>query len=127
MITCPVCGSAEVRPSRSTRRTDVFPRLRGRAPFRCRNCRLRFFAALSAVESPKGAKRAPSRPHKRHLSRSSKKRIVRTLMMILVFAVAFILFLIFLRYMMTERQTKPFPGVIPGTASLTPAAYTAPY
>lgn len=128
MITCPVCGSAEVRLSRSKRRTDVFRWLRGRRePFRCRNCRRRFFASLSTIETKKRAvKPASRRRSKRYLSRRTKKRMIRTLIMVCVFAGAFILFLIFLRYMMTERQPKPFPGVIPGTTSLPPAPYMAP-
>jgi len=94
--------------------TDVFSRFRGREPFRCRNCRRRFFAAPSTVERQKSAVK-PARSHrsKRHLSRRTKKRIVRTLIMISVFVVAFILFLIFLRYLMSEHQPKPYPGIIP--------------
>ncbi len=94
--------------------TDVFCRFRGREPFRCRNCRRRFFASPSTVKSQKSAvKRVPSHRSKRHLSRRTKKRVVRTLIMISVFVVAFILFLIFLRYLMIERQPKPYPGIIP--------------
>ena len=94
--------------------TDVFCRFPGRQPFRCRSCRRRFFASPSAVKSQKSAvARAQSHRSKRHLSRRTKKRIVRTLIMISVFVVAFILFLIFLRYLMSELQPKPYPGIIP--------------
>jgi hypothetical protein len=92
---------------------DVFSRFGGRQPFRCRSCRRRFFASPSAVRSQKSAvARAQSHRSKRRLSGRTKKRIVRTLIMVVIFAVAFILFLTFLRYMMTERQTQPYPGII---------------
>ena len=124
MITCPSCGSSEVRASRNARMTDAFHRLRGREPFRCRSCRRRFFAALPPAEKQRLAAE-PKRSHgsKLHLSTRRRKRLIRLLIMISIFAVAFILFLFFLRYLTTERQPEPDSG----TASPAPAFFAAQY
>lgn len=104
MITCPACGSADVRASRRARMTDVFYRLRGQEPFRCRSCRRRFFAALPADQRQRHEAER-KRSHRSKLNRSARggRRRVRLQITLSIFAVAFLLFLLFLRYLTTRN------------------------
>lgn len=107
MIACPVCQSEDVRASWSTRITDVFHRLRGRVPFRCRQCRQRFFAALSVAEKQQhAAELTESRSFKHHRSVQSMERLNFLMVVISIFAVAVMLFLLFLRALTTESQPE---------------------
>jgi hypothetical protein len=101
-MTCPECGSSEVRSSKSTRWNDFLQRVRGREAFRCRKCRQRFFASPSSesVSNPVTHAHHPTKL----MSTRSKKRLVRQLIVAAIFAVAFALFLFFLRYLTTERM-----------------------
>jgi hypothetical protein len=112
-MTCPQCGSSEIRVSRSTRWSDVFQRVRGREAFRCRKCRVRFSASVSPESGPK----RPVQSKQTHwptklMSTRSKNRLVRRLFVILIFAVAFIIFLFFLRYLTTERMPASDSGAV---------------
>jgi ribosomal protein L37AE/L43A len=49
-ISCPKCGSADVRRSRSEGFLAAFLRVFGRWPFRCRSCRARFYRAAEPPE-----------------------------------------------------------------------------
>ena len=42
-LTCPNCGSRDVRRSKQEGVFALLQRTFGRHPFRCRNCRIRFF------------------------------------------------------------------------------------
>jgi len=110
---CPACGSSEIRTSRHTRWSDFFQRVRGREAFRCRTCRLRFFASQSTKSGPEQVVQSKHihRPQKL-MSTRSKKRFVRRLVVILIFAVAFVIFLFFLRYLITERMPASDSGAV---------------
>ena len=103
MIPCPSCGSTEVRVSKTSRWSDVFHLTGGRAAFRCRNCRERYFAkeaaepAVSASSRPVSSER--SRPR---MSSAAKRRLRRRLVIIAIFALAFAIFGFFLRYILRE-------------------------
>ena len=108
-MTCPECGSSEIRLSRSTSFQDAFQRLRGREPFRCSKCRLRFFA----FESPEFAskKALGSKLGRRSLWNSRiKKRLAKRMIVISIFAVALAIFLLFLRYVTTEQTPSGDSG-----------------
>jgi transcriptional regulator NrdR family protein len=108
-MTCPDCGSSEIRLSRSRRFQDAFQRLRGREPFRCSKCRVRFFA----IESPELAlgKAAHSNPDRRSLWNSRiKKRLAKRMIVVSIFAVALVIFLIFLRYVTSEQSSSGDSG-----------------
>jgi hypothetical protein len=113
-MTCPECGSSEVRASRSTRWSDIFQRVRGREAFRCRKCRLRFFASSSTVSvapvTEQVVRSKRTRRPTRHTSSRTKQRLIKRLVVISIFAVAFILFLFFLRYLTTERMPASDSG-----------------
>jgi hypothetical protein len=42
-ISCPKCGSPDVRRSKSEGLLAAMARMFGRWPFRCRSCRIRFY------------------------------------------------------------------------------------
>lgn len=110
-MTCPDCGSSEIRLSRSTKFQDAFQRLRGREPFRCSKCRVRFFA----IESPELAlgKAAHSNPGRRSSWNSRiKKRLAKRMIVVSIFAVALFIFLIFLRYVTTEQNPSSDSGAV---------------
>jgi len=103
-MNCPGCGSSEVRASRRTRWSDFLHRARGQDAYRCRNCRLRFFASGSAGQSAENVIPASERHRSKPLPSSRmRRRFKRRLVVIAIFAVAFLLFLLFLRYLITER------------------------
>jgi hypothetical protein len=102
-MTCPRCGSSEIRASKTTRWTDVFHLVRGREAVRCRKCGLRFFAAglAAATMRPAGAARGAYRPTK-PMSPQGKKLHLSQLTMVSIFALAAIIFWLFLRYLTAE-------------------------
>ncbi len=105
-MNCPECGSADVRISRHAHAMDVVQRLLGRRAFRCRECRLRFYA-LKSEASKLEASRRWSRFHRRPTWRENhegQSHLRRTLGLLAIFVLAFIIFLIFLRYLATERN-----------------------
>ncbi len=118
-MTCPECGSSEIRASRSIRWSDVFQRVRGREAFRCRKCRQRFFASVSPESGPgRAVQSKQTRRPSKLMSIRSKNRLVRRLILILIFAVAFVIFLFFLRYLTTERIPAPDSGATSSPAVL---------
>jgi len=112
-MTCPQCGSSDIRASRSTRWNDVFQRMLGREAARCRRCRRRFFVA-NATES--GLKRLVKSNrtdrHQKLMSTRTRKRLIRQLIVISIFAVALIIFLFFLHYLTTERVPSQDSGAV---------------
>jgi hypothetical protein len=117
-MTCPECGSSEVRASSSTRWNDFLQRVRGREAFRCRKCRLRFFASPSSDSGSKPTEQSTDirRPNKL-MSTRSKKRLVRRLIAVVIFAAAFALFWFFLRYLTTERMPTTDSGAVNSSLS----------
>jgi len=122
-MTCPQCGSSEIRASRTAHWSDTFQRIRGRQPFRCRECRRRFFASkASASGTVRAVRSESSRRPRKLIGTQARKRLVRRLILISVFAVAFGLFLLFLRYFTSERDNSIDSGMVssPGACSLAP-------
>jgi len=107
-MTCPKCGSSDVRKSSSPRWCDVFQRVLGREAFRCRGCRKRFYASAS-VSILKQVVPRTSKRSRRFLRASAKKRLARVAVTLLIFAVAFCLFWVVLRYFMAfKNPTEDF-------------------
>jgi hypothetical protein len=44
---CPRCNSAEVRPSKKWKFTDILMRLWGMKPYRCKECQARFYLPVA--------------------------------------------------------------------------------
>jgi hypothetical protein len=95
---CPKCGSPDIRASNSSRWSDIFRRIRGRKPLRCRNCRKRFFAlGASLSDGERGVLAgAIHRPTKLMRARRNR-RLVRWLMVISTFILAGLIFWFFRR------------------------------
>ncbi len=119
---CPTCGSAEIRVSKHPHWDDFLQRIRGREAFRCRKCRLRFFASPSSEFDPAQVRQSmhTHRP-KKLISTRAKKRLIQRLTVISIFAVALIIFLFFLRYITTERMPASNSGAIGSGLFSTPA------
>jgi hypothetical protein len=101
---CPGCSSPDVRASQQNRWSDAFQRLIGCQAYRCRKCRLRFYAPeLSEVTV--GVTTSPGSIHRSQLvtNPGSRKRLVRRLLAIAVFTVMFIIFWFYLKYLTTDR------------------------
>ncbi len=106
-MTCPKCGSEDVRHSQRPRSSDLLQGIGGKAAYRCRKCRERFFGVPSAYAGSKPA-RKPLRPISLASKMNSKKanRIKRRMTAIAVFFGVFLIFLLLLRYLTTERPTE---------------------
>jgi len=106
-MTCPSCGSVETRPSRTAAWADVFQRLRGREPLRCRKCRARFFVKETGTKTQGSA--APLHRRKEPVRRSvmaKRDNLIRKTAMIAVFVVAFAVFLLVLYLIVTRRPEQ---------------------
>ena len=112
-MTCPKCGSTEVRSSKRTELGDFFHRMRGHEAFRCRKCRERFFVAEAALSDGQRTvlSKSTNKPVKL-MSVRKKQRLIRQLIVIAIFAVAFALFWFFLRYLTTERMPTSDSGAL---------------
>jgi multidrug efflux pump subunit AcrB len=120
-MTCPKCGSSEIRTSRSARWSDVFQRVRGREAFRCRQCRQRFFASVAFASETEGGASNRSQRSALHLSTRTRKLLVRRLIVISIFAVMFVIFWLFLRYLTTERSPSVDSGAVSSHLTSSPS------
>ena len=103
-MTCPECGSPDIRASRHARKGDILQRIRGKKAFRCRNCQKRFFVSLfSPSRSKQLLPSSRSRRSRSYLSLATRRRLAHWLVVIATFAVALVLFLLFLRYLTAEK------------------------
>lgn len=116
-MTCPGCGSSEIRASHSANWSDVLKRVGGREAFRCRKCRLRFFARKFAAPAAKQESSASSRRAAPLVSTRTKKRLARRMVAVVIFAAALVIFLFFLRYITTERVPAGDSGALGGVFS----------
>jgi hypothetical protein len=110
-MTCPKCGSSDIRASKSSHWSDLFQHARGREPLRCRKCRQRFFSSEPSLSDAKRIAPWKRRPAKHKGVRRSQS-LARKLIVITTFAVAGLLFWFFLRYLTTERSTPPDSGEV---------------
>jgi hypothetical protein len=103
-MNCPSCGNSETRPSQHSYWSDFFQRLRGREPYRCRKCRLRFYSDESPSQDAGGAKLSPvENRSNREISKARRRRIIRGAIAIAIFAAMFLIFLVLLNYLTSDR------------------------
>ena len=121
-MTCPKCGSSEIRESKSIGWNDIFQRVRGREAYRCRKCRQRFFASDS-LESGRQKVVLSKDTHgpRKLMSTRAKKRLIRRFVAISIFAVAFYLFWLFLRYITTDRTPASDSGAVSSSLICSPS------
>jgi hypothetical protein len=106
-MTCPKCGSEDVRHSQKPHSSDLIQGIGGKAAYRCRKCRERFFGTPSDSAGSK-PRRKPLRTSSLAQKLNSKKanRIKRRITVVAVFLGVFLIFLLLLRYLTTERPTE---------------------
>ena len=81
--------------------------------FRCRDCRMRFYASESAQTAPKLAEQSkPIHRHPKLISTRRKKRLIRRLIVISIFTLAFLVFWLFLRYLTSEKSPTQDSGAV---------------
>lgn len=100
---CPVCGNAKIRLSEHSHWNDVFQRMMGLLPYRCRECRHRFYASASIMPSagPQDRdRRARHRPV--HISPRRRMHLRRWFLVAAIFTATFILFWLLLRYISAD-------------------------
>jgi preprotein translocase subunit SecG len=104
-MTCPKCGSLDIRVSHSSSWSDALQRVIGRMAFRCRKCRLRFYSSFNTGRSKQmGVQSSGARRSKSLIALGTNKRLKRRLVTVAIFAVAFLLFWIFMRYFTADRS-----------------------
>jgi hypothetical protein len=110
-MTCPKCSSQNIRISRHSHWNDVFYRIQGEQPYRCRSCRHRFYASLSALPA--------SRQSGHHtipiMSAWRRKHILRRVIILAIFATCFYIFWLYLRYITTDRVPSNGSGATPAS------------
>jgi hypothetical protein len=78
VLTCPTCGSDNVRRSRRRSIVGLLQRWRGLRRYRCRECRRTFYSQLSPAESQSNGIRARrTREHRRIQPSPYKERSLR--------------------------------------------------
>jgi ribosomal protein L40E len=113
-MTCPKCGSTDIRTSKRKGWLDSIRKARGLEPYRCRKCRHRFFLRdFAPAPATAGAAQInkPRRPASK-MSPREKSRLMRRLVTLAVFGLISILFLLFLRYVTTDRQPPADSGAV---------------
>jgi hypothetical protein len=106
---CPKCGSSDVRRSGRMKWMDLAERLRNRVPYRCRACRLRFFASrVPGIEQNRARTASVHRKTAAHVHR--KGHIQRRLIEGTIFVTMLAIFLAFLRYLTMEPIIQPANG-----------------
>ena len=105
-MTCPVCGAPDVRLSQHTSLRDSYYALLNKSAWRCRKCRIRFYAPSAPGEARK-------RFSIRKQRRNTRRRLgVNTGFAVLLGAAALLIFLLFLRYLTSESRSEPSEGAL---------------
>ena len=107
-MNCPKCDSSEIRRSSRIKWSDPFHFVLGQHAFRCRKCRVRFYAVSKTT--PDDAPAAKRMPRKRfHISelRRNLKHIRPWMWEAAIFGFMLLIFLVFLRYLTREPSAGP--------------------
>ena len=102
-MTCPKCGSENIRPSRHRKWSDLFRATTGREAFRCRRCHERFYAT--------GSESATVILQRRFRKRGSK-RVQRLLLQAVIGVVLLLIFYVFLHYLTREPSPANDSGAL---------------
>jgi len=102
-IQCEACGSARVRPSRQA---DPADKIRGSAqvPWRCRDCRIRFYSA-AVPEEPAAARHRPHRRGLRGILKLRKRALISSGIFLLILGL-FLICLVYLTHDHEDDQTS---------------------
>jgi hypothetical protein len=112
-MTCPKCGSQNLRLSRQSEWLDMLHLAARHKPFRCRECRLRFYAHPS-VEDSKTAANSTNISHrpKPLLAKRTKRRLVEAA----IFTAMLALFFVLLHYLTQEKAPTSDAAYAPSIA-----------
>jgi hypothetical protein len=109
-MTCPSCGSSEIRASRHAHWSDVFERVRGQVPLRCRKCRHRFYALKSMAGKELASRSRHSARRTKLINIRKMKRFVSRVIMIGIIVVLMFIFLFFLNALSMRRMSEQDSG-----------------
>jgi hypothetical protein len=117
-MNCPSCGNSEIRPSQHSYWSDSLQRMIGRAPYRCKKCRLRFYSSEAPPSILLGSNRAVDANRSTHeINKSRRRRLLRSLIAIAIFAVMFLIFLILLNVLTADKGSQKDVGRNCGNAA----------
>ena len=98
-MNCLLCGSVDIRPSKSSRWADLAQHVRGKCAYRCRGCGKRFYAEESEKTGLKDTlSLVLNQKSKSRMSVKARRRLMRKVVVLSVFAMAFALFWICLKF-----------------------------
>lgn len=101
---CPVCSDSDVRASQRSHWKDIFQECLGCQAFRCRKCRVRFYAPKMSHLPPRAAGLSVSTHGSVFgLRGRARKRLIRLLVTFVIFAAMLIIFWFYLRYLTTDK------------------------
>jgi len=103
-MTCPRCGSEDIRSSHRTQWTDWFHRARHQSAWRCRKCRLRFHAHAEPGADP------PRHARKRRERKRGSKALQRLIVQAIIGVILLFVFYVFLRYLTREPSANSDSG-----------------
>jgi uncharacterized membrane protein YvbJ len=123
-MTCPECGSTDVRTSTKSNWRDAIHQPFGQEAFRCRRCRHRFYASASAETIAAVQAHQSTRKHHQNnlMSARARKRLVRRAVVITIFLLAFLIFWFFLQYLTKEPSSPQDPKSMYTPVAALPAA-----
>jgi hypothetical protein len=98
-MTCPKCGSQNLRLSRQSEWLDMLHVAARHKPFRCRDCRQRFYAHQSGEQSKLADAAKVSHRPKPLLAKRTKRRILEAA----IFTAMLALFFVILHFLTQEK------------------------
>jgi len=110
-MNCPKCDSSHVRRSHHIKWGDLFHSPFGKHAFRCRTCRLRFYAAENTAPAEGPARKL--KPRKRPRTSGLKRGLTRMrpwMWEAAIFVFMLLIFFVFLRYLTREPAAGPEGG-----------------
>jgi hypothetical protein len=96
-IKCEACGNSNVRTSCQKEPIDAVQAQKGQTPYRCRDCRTRFYAEVSAEHPAKKGRRSRSRGL-RALLKQHKRAVHNASIFLLVLGLFFLCLLYLMNY-----------------------------
>jgi hypothetical protein len=116
-MNCPHCGSVDVRLSRREYWADTVQHFLGKAAFRCRSCRKRFFALKSSAGDLISRVQSSGHSKSSYTRARERRRMLRRIFAFVIFTIAFLLFWMFLQYTVSRPPSSQFAPVDATTTS----------
>lgn len=94
-VHCKTCGNSNIRTSHQKEPTDAAEALNGKTPYRCRECRTRFYAEPSPAGEPAKTSRRSQHRNVRTILKRHKRAVINSSIFLLLFGL-FVLCLLYL-------------------------------